>query len=412
MIPTTSFQSNGRDYQPEARPIVVICIDGCADEYLDAAMARGLLPHMQRMSVEGWRGMCRGALPAFTNVNNASIVTGVPPAVHGICGNYFLDPDTGEEVMMNSPNFLRTGTLLAAASRAGRKVAVVTAKEKLRRILGHGLEGGIAFSSEKAAEVNAAEHGIDDVEGMLDRPAPEIYSGAASVYALEAGAVLIEQGRADFLYLSLTDYIQHKHAPDEEQALEFNAQLDQQVGRMLAAGATVGITADHGMNAKQTDEGSPDVIFLETELEARFGPGFRVILPITDPYVKHHGALGSFAVVHTPDGVQQDEVSEFLRSQDGVTEVHPRDQAAKLMELPADRLGELIVLSGRTTVLGHREEMHDLTAVQSGLRSHGGRYEEMVPLLISQPLGPRGRRMVNGDVRNFDVFDLTVNARL
>src|SRR5437870_562412 len=149
---TAAFAVNGRTYQPPARPVSIVCLDGSADEYLDAALARGLMPNLQRMSVRGHRGLARAAMPTFTNVNNASIVTGVPPSVHGISGNFFYDAASGQEVMMNSAKFLRCETIFPSAARAGRKVAVVTAKEKLRDIFASGLIelGGIAFSSEKA----------------------------------------------------------------------------------------------------------------------------------------------------------------------------------------------------------------------------------------------------------------------
>ncbi|MDP6538243.1 MAG: phosphonoacetate hydrolase [Planctomycetota bacterium] len=408
-ISRESFETNGRRYAPPARPIVVVCIDGCADEYLDSAMALGRIPAMQRMAVEGYRGLCRGALPAFTNTNNASIVTGVPPSEHGISGNFFLDPDTGEEVMMNAAAYLRTGTLLADAARAGRRVAVVTSKDKLRNILSHDLTG-IAFSAEKAAEATEPENGLSDVEELVGQPAPGIYSAQASTFVMAAGTALIERGLADFLYLSLTDYIQHKHAPDDPVAVEFYAELDAELGRMLELGAVIGITADHGMNAKQACDGSPNVIFLEDRLAAEFGDGVRVILPITDPYVTHHGALGSYAVVHLDEPARAPEVFERLTSIEGITEVYDRARAAALLELPADRIGDLVVLSARDVVLGRRAAGHDLSEVASGLRSHGGRYEEMVPLLVSHPLSEAGEARARGDLRNFDVFDLTVNA--
>ena len=294
-----SFTVNGRTYRPPARPVVVICLDGSADEYFDVALARGRMPNWQKLSVAGYRGMARAAMPTFTNVNNSSIVTGVPPAVHGIGGNFFYDVAAGQEVMMNSARFLRAETIFPAAQRAGRRVAVVTAKEKLRDIFSHGLvgpggAGGLAFSSEKAREARLATHGIEDVEALVG-PTPAIYSGDASLYVLQAGVRLLEADRADFLYLSTTDFMQHAYAPEETEAVEFYAAIDRELGRLLALGAVVGITADHGMNAKQSPDGSPNVIYLESELTARFGAGFRVILPITDPYVAHHGALGSFA---------------------------------------------------------------------------------------------------------------------
>jgi phosphonoacetate hydrolase len=348
-------------------------------------------------------------LHSFTNVNNSSIVTGVPPSVHGIGGNFFYDTATGQEVMMNSAKYLRAETILAAAANAGRKVAVVTAKEKLRDIFSHNLTG-IAFSSEKANQAKKETHGLAEVEKVVGRPTPAIYSSEASLYVFWAGVALIEQGLADFLYLSTTDYMQHTYAPEAAAALDFYAAIDVELGRLLNLGATIGITADHGMNAKQKPDGQPNVIYLETQLTKKFGTGFRVILPITDPYVAHHGALGSFAVVHLPPNQAAARVQEWLMDLTGITEVYDRETAARKLELPADRLGELVVLSGRDVVLGRTPEYHDLKALHGGLRSHGGRYEEMVPFIISGPLKPEYHAKAAGDPRNFDIFDFTING--
>lgn len=413
--PTTPFTVNGRTYAPPARPVVGICLDGSADEYLDAALARGLMPALQRMALGGHRGFARGQMPSFTNVNNTSIVTGVPPAVHGIQGNYFYEVATGREVMMNSARFLRAATLFPAAQHAGRRVAVVTAKDKLRDIFAAGLiePGGIAFSSEKAHEAAPATHGIGDALTLVG-PTPNIYSGDASVYVLRAGVALVAAGRADFLYLSTTDFMQHKYAAEAPEALEFYAALDREIGRLLDLGALVGVTADHGMNAKQKADGSPNVIYLESVLGERFGPGFRVILPITDPHLVHHGALGSFAQVHLPPTAPPplDAVLNFVRELPGVTEVLDQATAARLMELPPDRMGDFVVCSGRDVVLGRTPEWHDLTLIEDGLRSHGGRYEEMVPFLLSEPLKPDHAARARADVRNFDLFDFVCNGTL
>jgi phosphonoacetate hydrolase len=409
------FTVNGRAYHPSPAPIVVICLDGSADAYLDTAMARGRMPNLQRLSVRGYRGPARGAMPSLTNVNNTSIVTGAPPRIHGIGGNYFFDTVSRKEVMMNSAHFLRAETIFPAAQRAGRRVAVVTAKEKLRDIFASGLIGlgGIALSSEKAGEARRGTHGIDAVESLVG-PAPPIYSGDASLYVLKTGVKLIEHHTADFLYLSTTDFMQHKFAPDAPEAVEFYAGIDEQLGQLLALGARVGLTADHGMNAKQKADGSPNVIYLESELVQRFGPGFRVILPITDPYVAHHGALGSFAQVHLPpaNGLAAGLVIAFLEQLPGVTEVLERDCAARWMELPADRMGDIVVCSSRDVVLGRTPQWHDLTALENGLRSHGGRYEEMVPFILGAPLKPDYAARAQGDVRNFDIFDFTCNGTL
>jgi phosphonoacetate hydrolase len=229
---------------------------------------------------------------------------------------------------------------------------------------------------------------------------------------LRAGVRLLAAGLGDFLYLSTTDFMQHKYAPETLEALDFYAAIDVEIGRLLTLGAVVGITADHGMNAKQRTDGSPNVIYLESELDAHFGAGFRVILPITDPYVVHHGALGSFAQVHLSEGCREkrDQVMAWVRLLPGITEVLDRETAARLMELPADRMGDFVVCSGRDVVIGRTPAYHDLKAIEGGLRSHGGRYEEMVPFLISEPL--RGDRIARskGDPRNFDIFEFTVNA--
>jgi phosphonoacetate hydrolase len=406
-----SFTVNQRTYRPPAKPVVVICLDGSADEYLDCALARGRMPHLARLSAAGWRGFARAAMPTFTNVNNSSIVTGVPPAVHGIGGNFFFDTTSGEEVMMNSAKFLRAETIFPHAQSAGRKVAVVTAKEKLRDIFAAGLisKGGIAFSSEKAKLAVRETHGISDVEALVG-PTPAIYSGDASLYVLKAGVAMLERRLADFLYLSTTDYMQHKHAPEEKEAVDFYAAIDFELGRLLALGAVIGITADHGMNAKQKGDGTPNVIYLESELVAQFGAGFRVILPITDPYVAHHGALGSFAQVHLPAGIEPTQVRLWLLARAGITECHERALAARLMELPEDRMGDLVVASARNVVLGRTPGYHDLTALAGALRSHGGRYEEMVPLIFSEPLDPAYAASAAGDVRNFDIFEFTCNG--
>ena len=411
MPSTTAFTVNGRTYRPPNRPVAVICLDGSADEYLDAAVARDRMPNLKKMTLKGYRGLARAAMPTFTNVNNSSIVTGRPPSVHGIGGNFFFDTASGTEVMMNSATFLRADTLFPAAQRAGRKVAVITAKEKLRDIFASGLiaAGGIAFSSEKANKTTMGVHGIKKVEDLAG-PTPEIYSGEASLYVLRAGAALLEAGRADFLYLSTTDYMQHKFAPAAPEILDFYAGLDREIGRLLAAGAVVAVTADHGMNAKQNADGSPNIIYLESELCEAFGPGFRVILPITDPYVAHHGALGSFAQVHLPRGLAAGPVINWLRARDGVTECLDRDTAARLMDLPPDRMGDLVVASARDVVLGRTPDYHDLKALHGALRSHGGRYEEMVPLVFSGPLSAAYAAVVAADVRNFDIFEIACNG--
>jgi phosphonoacetate hydrolase len=270
---------------------------------------------------------------------------------------------------------------------------------------------GIAFSAEKANLAKKETHGIDDVEKITGYTTPAIYSADASLFVLRAGVALIKNGLADFLYLSLTDYMQHTYSPETEESRGFYEAIDTEIGRLLDLGAIIGATADHGMNAKIKADGSPNVLFVEDMLEAKYGhKGFRVICPITDPYVKHHGALGSYVVIHLDDPSTTNDVKNWLMLQKGITEVYDRATAVRVLEQPEDRIGDLVVLSGRDVVVGRRPRYHDLSALDGTLRSHGGRYEEMVPMLISHPLNTAYKIKASGDPRNFDIFDFTING--
>ncbi len=407
-ISNVRFSINEREYQPPQQPIAVICIDGCGDEYLSVSLAKGKMPHLASVLESGHRSMVRGALPSFTNVNNCAMVTGCPPSKTGIGGNYIIDPETGEEVMTNSSKFLRLETILAAAANAGRKVAMVTAKDKLRELLSKGLNG-IAFSAEKANEVSQEVNGIEDVESIVG-PKPEIYSGDASIYVLKSGVSLVEKGLADFCYLTLTDFMQHKFPPEAPESLEFYSQIDSQIGELLRLECLIAITADHGMNAKCDADGNPNVVYLETELKKKFGEGVKVICPITDPYVVHHGALGSAVTVYLPDHLEQPIVADWVLGLDGVSEVFTKSMAERKLDLPADRIGDLFVLSTRDYVIGRTPEHHDLSQLAGKLRSHGGRYEDMVPMVLSEPLNEVYYAKSQGDPRNFDIFDFVCNG--
>jgi phosphonoacetate hydrolase len=404
----STISLNQNSYTLPGIPVVVICADGWANEYISLGFAHGELPNLARLASNGYYGLARGALPSFTNVNNCSIVTGTPPSETGIGGNYIIDPESGEELMTNSSRFLRNDTILAAASRAGRKVAMVTAKDKLRELLSKGMDG-ISISAEKADEVSLELNGIDNVESLVG-PKPVIYSAEASLYVLRVGVELLASGRADFLYLSLTDYMQHKYAPEAPESREFYRLIDAEIGKLLDLNAVVGVTADHGMNAKCNSDGEPNVIFLETDLVREFGDGIRVICPITDPYVVHHGALGSAVTVYLPDGMDAQKVADWIAALDGVAEVYSKDAAIIKLELPGDRIGDLFVLSERDWVIGRTPEHHDLGKLEGTLRSHGGRYEEMVPFLVSKSLNNKYEALAKGDPRNFDIFDFVCNG--
>ena len=402
---------NGRRYRRPTRPTVVICADGCDPTYLDAGIRANMIPTITGFRDSGFFGVADAAMPTFTNPNNVSLVTGAPPSVHGISGNFALDRETGAEIMMTDPAMLRSPTLLALMAQAGVLVAAVTAKDKLRRMLGHGWKG-VCFSSEMADACTADEHGIGDAEALVGRPKPDMYSADLSLFVLDAGIELVKQRRAELLYLSLSDYVQHGHAPDEAEALAFHRALDERIAALIALGCVVGVTADHGMNDKAQPDGSPHVIFLEDVLSREFGAGaVRVICPITDPFVRHHGALGSFVRVYAKKPIAPAELAQAVRGLPGVDQVLDRAAAAAEYELPYDREADLVVTGDANTVLGASEAEHDLASLAGHrLRSHGGRGEQRVPFLLSRPLTAAYRDKARGRLRNFDIFDFALNG--
>lgn len=401
-----TLEVNARSYRWMTRPVVVVCVDGCEPAYLDAAAAAGVAPYIERMRKTGADLLADCVVPSFTNPNNLSIVTGAPPAVHGICGNYFFDRELGQEVMMNDPKYLRAGTVLAAFADAGAKLAVVTAKDKLRKLLGHRMKG-ICFSAEKADQATIAENGIDGLVEMVGMPVPSVYSAELSEFVFAAGVKLMESRRPDLMYLSTTDYVQHKAAPGSPAANAFYAMMDGYLAKLDAMGATIVLTADHGMNDKHKADGSPQVIYLQDVLDGWYGKDeARVILPITDPYVVHHGALGSFATVYLPAEASVSGWIERIKGIPGMEFVLSRKDAAERFELPPDRIGDIVVVSEQSTVIGTSASRHDLSALEVPLRSHGGVSEQRVPLICNRPVTGIA---ANRRLRNFDALDLALN---
>jgi phosphonoacetate hydrolase len=401
---------NVRPYRWPKAPTVVVCIDGSEPGYIERAIDKGLAPNLERLMRDGANLLAQSVIPSFTNPNNISIITGAPPAVHGIAGNYFFDPATGEEVMMNDARFMRADTIMKAFHDAGATVAVVTAKDKLRTLLGYGLDMGtgraIAFSSEKADKATLAENGVGNVVEFVGMPVPDVYSAELSEFVLAAGVKLLRTRRPDLMYLSTTDYVQHKAAPGSDFANAFYAMLDRYVGELDAAGCVLVLTADHGMNDKHLATGEPDVTYLQELLDGWLGASAaRVILPITDPYVVHHGALGSFATIYLPERANPAEIIAKLEALDGVALAIGREEACRRFELPPDRIGDVVVISTKHKVLGTSRARHDLSGLTEPLRSHGGLTEQTVPMIANRTIAvPAGRTL-----RNYDVFEVALN---
>lgn len=387
IVPSQSLTVNGRIYRRLKGSLVVVCLDGSSVDYIRAACERGVAPYLSSLIARGNLRISHAVMPTFTNPNNLSIVTGVAPSHHGISGNFFLDRTSGQAVMMNDASLLRAETLPAAWSQVGAKVIVITAKEKLRKLLGYGVDG-LCFSAEE--------------EGQ------PVYSSQLSEYVLERGTQLMQSERPDLMYLSTSDYLQHLYPPGSPEANQFYGAIDRELEKMDRAGATMVITADHGMNSKADKDGQPRAIYLQTLLDECFGTDTtRVILPITDPYVAHHGSLGSFASIYLTENVDPLQIIQRLGAVSGVEIVLEQRVACQLFELPPDRIGDIVVCADRHTVLGARSDEHDLSAMTHSLRSHGGLAERVVPILFNRPIS---RQRPVWKLRNYDAFWLGLNA--
>jgi phosphonoacetate hydrolase len=366
------------------------------------------MPNVKRIIAKGVDLRGQSVIPSFTNPNNLSIVTGQPPRVHGISGNYFFDRASKQEVMMNDAKYLRAPTIFEAFQKAGAKIAVVTAKDKLRALLGNGLtyEGGktVCFSAERADQCTMDKNGIDDVLQMVGMKLPEVYSLELSEVVFAAGPKLMERMRPDLMYLSTTDYIQHKYAPDTPGANAFYVMMDRYIGELDAAGAVIVLTADHGMKDKHIN-GEPDVIYLQDQLDEWLGAGrSRVILPITDPYVVHHGALGSFATVYLEESVDTEDVIKKIAALPLIQTVVSGKDGCAMFDLPEDRLGDVIVVSRDTKVIGTSKSRHDLAALKEPLRSHGGITEQTIPIIVNRKVSS-----LQQPLHNYDAFAIGLN---
>jgi len=411
-----TIELNGVSYNWPQHPVVVVCIDGGDPAYLEQGLKDGIIPNIARFMREGFSGLANGTVPSFTCPNNMSLITGAPPSVHGISGNYYLN-ENGEAVVMTGPELLRSPTILATFANAGAKVVSITAKDKLRKQLGKGLDltrGNVSFSSEFASQCSLEENGIENVLELVGMPQPDMYSMDLSLFVLEAGIKLLERDRPHLLFLSLTDYIQHKYAPGDAVSNIFYQRLDDAFGRLAALGATVALTADHGMNDKSNADGTPKVIYLQDRLDQQFGAGTtKVICPITDAFVRHHGALGGFVRVWIRDPlITPEAIITASQAIPGVALAMNREEVCRQFELPADREGDVAVIGDAGTVIGASQSDHDLSNLTDArLRSHGAVAEACVPFILNRSLNATyAQRAAQSTLKSHHIFDYAING--
>tara|TARA_B100000959_G_scaffold66765_1_gene70850 strand:+ start:360 stop:1601 length:1242 start_codon:yes stop_codon:yes gene_type:complete len=410
------MELNDISYSWPKKPLALVCIDGGDPEYIEAGLRDGIIPNIDRFMKEGFYKVAQGSMPSFTCPNNMSIVTGTEPKKHGISGNFFLDPESQEPVVMTGPELLRSRSILGEFSCEGAKVVSITAKDKLRKQLQKGMDlsrGSVSFSSQHADKCTMDENGIENVLEFVGQALPDMYSAELSLFVLDAGIKLLEEKKPDILYLSLTDFIQHAHAPGTAEANSFYIEMDQRFGRLQELGALVALTADHGMGDKSNECGEPNVIWLQDLLDQELGLGTcRVICPITDAFVGHHGALGGFVRIYLEQKQDRKKVSEIVQSIAGIEKVWSAENVAEELEQPLDREGDLAVVADKSTVIGGSEKDHDLSALKGKrLRTHGSLHEANVPFILSEPLNDIYlKRAGVRTIRSREIFEYALNG--
>ena len=411
-----AIELNGITYRWPNRPIVVVCIDGGDPDYLDHGFSAGIIPNIERFRSDGFYAIATGSMPSFTCPNNMSIVTGTEPSTHGISGNFYLNRETNEPVVMTGPELLRARSIMSEFSCHGAKVVSITSKDKLRKQLQKDMDlkgGSVSFSAQFADQCSMEENAIDNVLEYVNQPHPDMYSAELSLFVLDAGIKLLEDRRPDILYLSLTDFIQHTHAPGTPIANQFYKDLDSRFGRLAELGAMVALTADHGMNDKADENGQPQVIWLQDIINDAIGEGRCIVIcPIADAFVGHHGALGGFVRIYCVNGTPREPIIEAIKDIPGIEKIWTAESVAEELEQPLDREGDIAVAGDKKTVIGGRAVDHDLSALKGHrLRTHGSLHEANVPFILSAPLnGTYAERAANGKLRSHDIFDFSING--
>ena len=410
------MELNKIKYSWPKKPLALVCIDGGDPEYLETGLRDGIIPNIARFMKEGFYQVAQGSMPSFTCPNNMSIVTGTEPEIHGISGNFFLDPKTQEPVVMTGPELLRSRSIMSEFSREGARVVSITAKDKLRKQLQKDMDlsrGSVSFSSQYADRCTMERNGIENVLEFVGQTLPDMYSAELSLFVLDAGIKLLEERKPEILYLSLTDFVQHAHAPGSNDANNFYIEMDKRFGQLQELGALVALTADHGMGDKSDESGKPNVIWLQDLLNQKLGFGAcRVICPITDAFVGHHGALGGFVRIYLQKEQDRNKVSEIVQKIEGVENVWTAENVAKELEQPLDREGDLAVVADKKTVIGGSQKDHNLSALKGKrLRTHGSLHEAMVPFILSEPLNESYlKKAKEGTLRSREIFEYALNG--
>jgi phosphonoacetate hydrolase len=348
-----------------ATKALVVLLDGFDPAYVQPARVPRLAALMQAgaSTLDG-----RGVLPSLTNVNHISLLTGTYPARHGLSTNFYYDRATRTDVFMEQVAFVREPLLFERFQAAGWSTALVTAKEKLTRLLRRGLDLCVDMKTHPAAHRAAAG------------APPDIFSLEINLWILRMAREVAVRDRPDLLYVATTDYPQHKLAPEEPAMQRYLEESDEALGRILdaydLAQTLVVVTADHGMNAKVRSV-SPVRVLGEVGIPTHGVPLIR------DGLYAHHRDLGGALYLYFEDPAAARDAQLVLERTPGIDEVVPNAEAAR-DHLPPERVGDLVCWAARDVALGVWTEGPSRRA-ESGLRSHGSKHEQRIPMVVAGP---------------------------
>lgn len=354
--------AHGQSVKVQPQRVIILMLDGFGEAYY----RNSSMPNLNELENKGIFKVVPSLMPSVTNLNNASIATGLLPNIHGITGNSFVDPVTGLEEFMEASNLLLAPTIFQRAKQQGVESVLFSSKKKSIGLLYKG-----------TTDTLSPETASDAWKTKLGSP-PSIYSCEVNFWLMEAALYSIQKDTSIRLfYIHTTDYPMHTWAPENDTMKTYLHQLDKYIGKIkqVAPDAAILITADHTVNHK-------DACWdLNKACKNRNIPIRMAISPERDKYFKHHRGFGGTAYVYLQN--QQDlwQVKQSLKKLPGIEEVLTKKEAAKRFNLMPSRIGDLIVLGDNKTVFGdlQSEEYEKLPA---NYRTHGSLYEARVPIFI------------------------------
>ncbi len=334
---------------------IVVMIDGLDPEYLECCPT----PRLRDLANSGFMLEAKAMMPTVTNVNNVSLITARYPREHGITSNYWLNQQDSTEHYMESAEYVETETMFQRAQALQARSLLVTAKDKLRRLLSSGTT--LNVSSEQPPDWVAS--GVGDP--------PPIYSIEVNHWVMKAANYILEREHYDLVYLTTTDYAMHTYSPQHPESARHLSLLDEAIGKLMdtVPDARIMITADHGMSSKTR------MIDLEAIL-ADNGIRSQAVPIIKDKYTVHHSNLGGCIYIYLEDGDRASALN-ILNQTEGVDQAFSQEEAADKFRLMPQRIGDIMALGSEGVVFGNASEV----TMPESLRSHGSLHEETVPII-------------------------------